>query len=113
MATPGEIFANMPERFDADGARGLNVVVQFHLGGANGGTHHVVIRDGALEVARGAHQKPTMSLTLEDTDFVALATGELSPQLAFMKRRIQIAGDAGMASKLLAILGVGRRPSAT
>ena len=50
-----------------------------------------------------------MSLTLESGDFVALATGELSPQLAFMNRKIQIAGDVGMASKLLAILGVGRR----
>lgn len=109
MVSAAEIFAGMPDRFDAEAARGLNVVVQFHLGGAEEGTHHAVIQDGSLEVRRGAHQKPTMSLTLESGDFVALATGELSPQLAFMNRKIQIAGDVGMASKLLAILGVGRR----
>jgi putative sterol carrier protein len=109
MPTPGDILSNMPEQFDADAARGLNVVVQFHLGGPDGGTHHVVIRDGTIEVARGAHQKPTMSLTLEGADFVALATGELRPQLAFMNRKVQITGDLGMASKLLAILGIGRR----
>jgi len=99
----------MPERFDAEAARGLNVVVQFHLGGPDGGVHHVVIRDGTLEVARGAHPKPTMSLSLEGADFVALATGELSQQLAFMTRRVRIAGDVGMAADLLALLGVGRR----
>ncbi len=108
MPTPDEILTSMPEQFDAEAARGLNVVVQFHLGGPEGGTHHVVIRDGTIEVARGAHQKPTMSLTLEGADFVALATGELRPQLAFMNRRIQIAGDVGMASELLALLGIGR-----
>lgn len=99
----------MPEHFDAEAARGLNVVVQFHLGGPEGGTHHAVIRDGTLEVLRGAHQKPTMSLTLESADFVALATGQLKPQLAFMNRKIQITGDLGMASQLLAILGVAGR----
>ncbi len=108
MATPSEILARMPERFDAEAARGLNVVVQFHLGGTDGGTHHVVVHDGTIRVARGAHAKPTMSLTLDGADFVALAEGELRPQLAFMNRRVQIAGDVGMAAKLLAILGIGR-----
>jgi putative sterol carrier protein len=100
----------MPERFDSEAARGLNVVVQFHLGGPEGGTHHVVVKDGAIEVASGAHHKPTMSLTLDGADFVALANGDLSPQLAFLNRRVQIAGDVGMASRLLAILGIARRP---
>lgn len=108
MPSARDILAGMPDRFDAEAAQGLNVVVQFHLGGEGGGTHHVVVRDGDIRVAAGAHHKPTMSLTLEGTDFVALAEGELSPQLAFMNRRVQIAGDVGMASKLLAILGVGR-----
>lgn len=109
MPTAGDILASMPDRFDAASAKGLNVVVQFHLGGPEGETHHAVIHDGTLAMARGAHHKPTMSLTLASDDFVALATGELSPQLAFMNRKVQIAGDVGMASKLLAILGVGRR----
>lgn len=108
MPTPDEIFARMTDRFDAAAARGLNAVVQFHLGGAQGGARHVVIRDGEMRVAPGVHHKPTMSLTMEDADFVALATGELSPQLAFMSRRVHIAGDVGMAVELLAVLGLGR-----
>jgi len=109
VATPAEVLASLPARFDTEAARGLNAVVQFHLGGPGGGTHHVILRDGAIEVRSGAHQKPTMSLTLEGDDFVALAAGELNPQLAFMHRRVQIAGDLGMAADLLRILGVTPR----
>ena len=108
MTNASDVFAEMPARFDADGARGLNVVVQFHLTGAEAGTHHCVIKDGTLEVARGAHHKPTMSLTLESSAFVDLATGALRPQLAFLRREVKIAGDVGMASRLLEILGIGR-----
>ena len=109
MPAPEEILALMPDRFDPAQARGLNVVVQFHLEGEAPSVHHVTIRDGAVEVARGVHPKPTMSLTLSGEDFVALSTGELTSQLGFMSRRIQIAGDVGMAGDLLALLGLGSR----
>ncbi len=99
----------MPEHFDAEAARGLNVVVQFHIGGSREDVHHVVVRDGSIEIARGPHSKPTMSFTLADEVFVALATGDLSPQLAFLDRRVQIAGDVGLASRMLEMLGIGRR----
>ena len=103
-----EILAAMPEQFEPEAARGLNVVVQFHLEGTEPGAHHVTIRDGTMAVARGIHSKPTMSLTLSSEDFVALSSGELSSQLGFMSRRIHIAGDVGMAAELLALLGLER-----
>ena len=109
MPSPEEILAEIPGRFAAEEARGLNVVVQFHLEGAGDGVHHVVVHDGTVSVARGAHPKPTMSFTLSGVDFVALANGDLSPQLAFMNRRIQIAGDVGLASQMLDLLGIVRR----
>lgn len=106
VSSPEEILAQIPGRFSAERARGLNVVVQFHLEGVEDGVHHVVVHDGTVSVSRGAHPKPTMAFTLESNDFVALATGDLSPQLAFMNRKIQIAGDVGLASQMLDLLGI-------
>lgn len=50
---------------------------------------------------------PNVTLTMSDDDFVALMTGKLGPQDAFMKGKLKLKGDMGLAMKLDAIVPKG------
>jgi sterol carrier protein 2 len=41
---------------------------------------------------------------MEDENFIKLVTGQLNPQLAFMMRKLKVAGNMGLALKLNLIL---------
>jgi hypothetical protein len=109
MATAKEVLAALPGRVEPDAVRGLNVVVQLHLRGEgdDGGSYHLIVRDGRLEVARGVHPKPSLSMTLTGRDYVALANGELTQQLAFLTRRLSLSGDVELAARLQRVIGLG------
>lgn len=102
MPTVKEIFAEMPNRLNADAAKGMNSVIQFNLSGDgdNGGTYHVIIKDGTAEVKDGAHASPSMTMTMAGTDYVDMTTGKLNGQMAFMSGKLKIAGDMGLAMKM-------------
>ncbi|MBM4268617.1 MAG: SCP2 sterol-binding domain-containing protein [Deltaproteobacteria bacterium] len=109
MPTVKEVLATLPDRVDPEAVRGLNVVVQLELRGEgdDGGNYHLVIRDGRIEVMRGLHVKPSMSMKLTGRDWVALASGGLTQQLAFLERRLSLTGDVGLASRLQRMIGLG------
>ena len=95
-----EIFTAMPDRLNAGAAAGLDCVIQYDLGGDGGGVHHTVIKDGACTVNEGAHDAPTMTVTMEAQDFVDMTNGKLDGMTAFMGGKLKIGGDMGLAMKL-------------
>jgi putative sterol carrier protein len=99
-ASVKEIFDNMPNRFNADAAKGVDAVIQFKLTGDGGGDYHVVVKDGACSVAAGAHAAPKMTMTIAAQDYVDMSTGKLNGQMAFMSGKLKIAGDMGLAMKM-------------
>ena len=56
-------------------------------------------------VAEGTHDNPNVTITVSAEDFVAIKTGELNGQMAFMQGKLKIAGDMGLAMKLQKLLG--------
>ena len=50
--------------------------------------------------APAAGTKRDLTLTLKDADFCAMGKGTLNPQQAFMKGRLKLKGNMGMAMKL-------------
>jgi putative sterol carrier protein len=106
MPTVKEIFAEMPNRFNADAAKGMNAVIQFNLSGEgdNAGQYHAVIKDGTLQVAEGTHASPNMTMTMAGSDYVDMTTGKLNGQMAFMQGKLKIKGDMALALKLQQIL---------
>ncbi len=109
MPTVKEIFAEMPNRLNADAAKGLDAVIQFNLSGDgdNAGQYHVIIKDGACQVAQGAHASPKMTMTMAGSDYVDMTTGKLNGQMAFMSGKLKIAGDMGLAMKMQSIFKMG------
>ncbi|MDX1384019.1 MAG: SCP2 sterol-binding domain-containing protein [Thermoanaerobaculia bacterium] len=95
-----EIFDAMPERLNPKTAEGLDCIIQHDLGGDGGGQWYATIKDGACGVTEGSHDSPTMTITMEAADFVALTRGDLDGMSAFMSGKLRIGGDMGLAMKL-------------
>ena len=104
--TPAEIFAEINRRLEADPSKaaGMNAVYNFDIGGDTGGLYNIVVRDGGGRASEGAAPDPNITITVKDEDFVALAQGTMDPAGAFMRGKIKIKGDMGLAMKLQTLL---------
>lgn len=106
-AAINEIFTEMPNRLDPQAAAGLDAVIQFDLSGEGGGVWHCAIKDGACTVGDGAHDAPTMTLSMEAADYVQLTSGELDGTVAFMSGKLRIDGDMGLAMRMQSLFRIG------
>ena len=62
---------------------------------------------GTLTQGAGAG-RADLTLTVSDADFAALAAGKLKPQAAFMRGKIKIKGNMGLAMKLQGVFAAAR-----
>ena len=100
-ASPKDFFQKLlPQRFKADKAAGIDVVVQVSLVGNDGGNWTVTIKDQKMEVQKGTHPAPTLSLKMADKDFMDLINGKISAEKAFFTGKVQFKGNIGLALKL-------------
>ena len=86
----------MPEK-----AQGVDAVIQFKFTGAEAGEWNAIVKAGRVDVSRGTHPSPKMTLTADSTDYVKIFTGELDGMQAFMQGKIKLAGDLNLAMKLM------------
>jgi putative sterol carrier protein len=82
--TVAQLMEKMPGAFIPEKAAGLDAV----------------IKDGKVDVSKGEHASPKMTLTADSTDYVKIFTGELDGMQAFMQGRLKLAGDLNLAMKL-------------
>ncbi|MDR5865846.1 SCP2 sterol-binding domain-containing protein [Halomonas koreensis] len=85
-------------RFDPQAARGMDEVFQFHFSDA--GDYHLVVRDGELEIHEGAHEEPSVSLSLSTDTLKGVMRGEISGMSAFMSGRLKATGNVMLATRL-------------
>ena len=91
----------MPEAFRPEKAGDINVDVQFHLQGEEGGDWVVHIRDGACAVEQGTTESARLTLTAGAQDYLDIVTGKLNAMSAFAQGKIKLKGDLGLAMKLM------------
>lgn len=105
MAETGvtEFFESLQGRLAQSASKlaGMNCVYQFRVGDA---IYNVTLTDGAGAVAKGEAPTPNCTITMADADFLALVSGKLNGQMAFMTGKLKIAGDFGLALKLETLL---------
>ncbi len=94
------VFDRIPEAFQPNKAAGVDVVFQFEISGPEGGSWHVMVKEGTCEVAEGKHSSPTSTIKMADEDFVKLIGGELNAMAAFTSGKLKIQGDL-MKSQLI------------
>lgn len=99
----GEVFASMPEHFDADGAGDLDAVVEWRVTGREDGGHDsftVIIQGGSCRLEQGRAERPTVSLEIGAIDFIKLITGNASGPKLFLFGRLKVRGDLLLAARL-------------
>jgi putative sterol carrier protein len=104
--TVAELMEKMPGAFIPEKAVGVDAVIQFKFTGAEAGEWNVTIRDGKVDVARGTHPSPKMTLTADSSDYIQIITGELDGMQAFMQGKIKLSGDLNLAMKLMQMFKV-------
>jgi putative sterol carrier protein len=95
-----EIFTRMPEAFNPSAAQGLDVVFQYEITGDNGGSWHVVVKDGKCEVNEGTHASPNVTLTMSAETWLQIVNKETNGMQAFMSGNLKASGDIMLAQRI-------------
>lgn len=93
-----DLLERLPDALDPERAADLRAVVQYELAAPV----HQVFDGGAVRTVAGRAAAPDVTLTVSDADLVALVRGELAPAMALLAGRLRVAGDLGLAQRLLA-----------
>lgn len=107
MSEVAAFFEAVPAKVDASKIQGMNAVYQFNITGDGGGEWNVSIVDGALSVAEGKADSPSITLTMDSSNFMDLIAGKLNGQTAFLTGKLKIQGDMTLAMKLQSVFALG------
>ena len=100
MTTVAEIFEAMPKIFNSAAAAGLTKSFQWNITGEETGVWDFNVVNGVGELVPGGVEKPDVTFTVSDKDWVALTEGKLDAQSAFFSGQLKIAGDMGLALRV-------------
>src|SRR5215831_3649277 len=100
MTTVAEIFEAMPNNFNPAAASGMTKSLQWNITGEQGGVWAFKVDNGACELVPGGVEKPDVTFTISDKDWMSLAEGKLDAQSAFFSGQLKIAGDMGLALRV-------------
>lgn len=96
-----QLMNAMPKAFLPEKAQGVNSVVQYHLTGEEAGDWIVRIQNGACTVEPGVIENPHLTLTSDSQDYKDVITGKANAMNSFMQGKLKLAGDLGLAMKLI------------
>lgn len=90
----------LPARINPEAAGETSATVQFHFTGENTADWTLEIDGGVSRTAPGTLADPSVTLTVDSDDFMALLNGDLKPMPAFMRGKLRLQGDVTLAMKL-------------
>ena len=105
--TAKKVIEALSLTFQPDKAKGMNATFQFELTGESGGTWVAKIADGQCTVTEGGIDNPSATISMEATDYAAIAQGKLDMARAFMGGKIKVKGDMGLVMKLPTLFNLG------
>ncbi len=94
--TVSGLVSSLPRRFRADKASGWHACMHLKLSGAEEPEWTVRVKDGGCEVSPGLAGDPTCVAEMKGDTYVAIETGRINPQVAFMMGRVKVSNIAEM-----------------
>ena len=104
--TVAQTFENMQAHFNPAAAAGLDKTIQLNLSGDQGGTWAIKIANQKCELIPGGVDKPDLTLTLTDENWLAFIERRLNPMTGFMMGKIKATGDLPLAMRILSIFNL-------
>ena len=98
--TIAELFEQMPSVYNPAAAAGMNKTFQWNITGDEAGVWAFKITNGQGEVIPGGVEKPDVTFTISDKDWLAITEGKLDGMNAFMTGKLKVSGDMMLAMKL-------------
>lgn len=96
-----EIFTRMEHQFRPEAAHSVSATIQWTITGDNDLTYLVTLADGTCTTRREESvNAPTLALTMGDTAFLRLVSGNGSPVTMFMGRELTATGDLALGANL-------------
>ncbi|HVP03621.1 MAG TPA: SCP2 sterol-binding domain-containing protein [Solirubrobacteraceae bacterium] len=101
------VFHGLARRFNPAAAGGFTGELQFDLRRADGrvDTWTVLVAEDRARPRRGAADDPALIISADVSDVARMAAGELGPTSALLTRRLDLAGDWGVAMRLGRMFG--------
>ncbi len=100
MTTVAETFEAMSTIFNPAAATGLTKSLQWNITGDQAGVWAFKINNGTCELVPGGVEKPDVTFTISDKDWLSMTEGKLDAQSAFFSGQLKIAGDMGLALRV-------------
>ena len=94
------LIAMIPKTLPGDKGKRADTIVQLNVTGSQAGQWNVVIKDGKVNVAKGTHASPELTVTADTADVLAVADGKLDPTQAFLQGKAKVKGDLSEAMEL-------------
>jgi putative sterol carrier protein len=101
------LIAMIPKTLPGDKAKRADTIIQLNVTGSQAGQWNAVVKDGNVNVAKGTHAAPEITLTADTADILAVADGKLDPTQAFMQGKVQVKGDLSEAMELVKVFMPG------
>ncbi|HLO33632.1 MAG TPA: SCP2 sterol-binding domain-containing protein [Anaerolineales bacterium] len=83
--------------FVPEKAAGVDTVIQFKFTGAQASEWYVIVKDQQCQSVQGVHPNPKMTMTVDSNDYIKMSIGEMDPNMAFLKGKVKVTGDMGVA----------------
>jgi putative sterol carrier protein len=98
-----QLIDQLVANFPPDKAAGLDADVQINLTGEGGGNWIIKFAGGKVTGAEGTTTSPRLTVTTSLADITAIADGSMDGMAAFMKGKIKLDGDVGLAMRMVSM----------
>ena len=98
--TVNEAFEMLPDVLNREAAAGMSKTFQWNITGDEAGVWAFQIANGVGTLIRGGIEKPDVTFTVGDKNWLAIIGGKLDPMKAFMTGKLKVTGDMALALKM-------------
>ena len=101
-----DIIEGMRKNLAANPGLGADIkgTIQFAITGEGGGSWWIDFTRSPAPINQGSNDKPACTITMADSDFIAMVNKEANPMTLFMTGKLKVGGDMSLSMKLQSII---------